>query len=388
MKSVVCCRLPVDGKTVVCCLPPKASLAESGLAVAWKTVRQSVCQFWILAGVFFALLPPASAQTDLLSKPNSELRNDPMATEMILDMVDVWVADSILPRKREHHHVPGGFMWPLVGIKWQRIRETKQKYVGTIQRFDIGHRRVLTENDVNFDVASHLPKYQRLAFEGYEVQKEIGRAKRRIDYNATPFDSLPTEDNWNRYTLHCEVTPPRDRLDLLDSLFFPTKKGSRLEDHPNFGTVNRQIGVYGAFCSDCNHTCHPEIHPYEWIWWLDLTQPDSIKKWYFAFFKEGSNRFPKWSKKSFGWITIPFAIPLTTDSLSITVVNGAAEPRTWFHGRTSALDTGSPARDPEGAYSFEAKILVTEKTNSHVRGVVRVSGNKNDFAGSLTFSTH
>jgi hypothetical protein len=260
-----------------------------------------------------------TAQTDLLLKTNSELRNDPVATEMILDMVDVWVSDSVLPRKREHHHVPGGFMWPLVGIKWQRIRETKQKYVGTIQAFDIGRRRILTENDVNFDVASHLPKYQQLALEGYEVQKRIGRAKRRTNYNAAPFDSLPTADNWNRYTLHCEVTPPRDQLGLLDSLFFPTAEGSRLEDHPNFGTVNRQIAVYGAFCSDCNHNCHPEIHPYEWIWWLDLTQPDSIRKWYFALFQEGSNRFPKWSKFASGPIDIPFVIPATADSFALTV---------------------------------------------------------------------
>lgn len=268
----------------------------------------------------FMWLCESQAQPELLLLPNSELRESALETERLLDLVNVWVADSILPTEIERHRFPGGFAMPWIGIKWQRIDSVKQKFVGTTVGFGVAKRGILTENDVIFDIASHLPHYQALAFRGYQAQKEIGRAARRVDYNAAPFDSLPTADNWHKYTLHCELTPEKRMRPVLDSLFYPTDKGDSLESHQNFSDGNRQIGLYGAFCSDCNHTCHPEIHPYEWIWWLDLTAPDDEKKWFFGMFKEGSNRFPRWSKgPKLGAIQVPFAVPNTTQSLVVDI---------------------------------------------------------------------
>lgn len=340
-----------------------------------------------------ATLGETSAQSDLLLKPNSELRNDPVATEQILDMVDVWVGDSILPRKTEHHHVPGGFLFPLVGLKWEYIEPAKQKFVGTIVGFGVNEHGALTENDVCFDIASRLPHYQQLAFEGYQAQKEIGRRKSAIDYNSTPFDTLPTNETWQRYYLHCEVTPPRERLQVLDSMFFPTEEGDRLSHHPNFDTVNRQIGVYGAFCSDCNHACHPEIHPYEWIWWLDLTQPDSIRKWYFGLFKEGSNRFPKWSKREEGTITIPFSIRSEADSVSILCENDESID-TLFMGALSDIEPlhhvlfyplSSEFRTSYYETHWEPALHVPGWPRDVYSGYVLMRVTKDAFAGSVTF---
>ena len=68
------------------------------------------------------------------------------------------------------------------------------------------------------------------------------------------------------------------------------------------------MGFYGAFCLDCNHNCHPEMHPYEWTWWLNLKNEQSTdREWLIGLLHEGSNRFPKWSKNPItGEIKIPF----------------------------------------------------------------------------------
>ena len=76
------------------------------------------------------------------------------------------------------------------------------------------------------------------------------------------------------------------------------------------------MGFYGAYCLDCNHNCHPEMHPYEWTWWLNLKDGESTNKtWLIGLFHEGSNRFPKWSKNPMtGEIKIPFAFAIGQDS--------------------------------------------------------------------------
>jgi hypothetical protein len=72
------------------------------------------------------------------------------------------------------------------------------------------------------------------------------------------------------------------------------------------------MGFYGANCLDCNHNCHPEIHPYEWVWWMNLHNGDeSAKTWLLGLFYEGSNRFRHWSHNpKTGTTTIPFAFKI------------------------------------------------------------------------------
>ena len=81
------------------------------------------------------------------------------------------------------------------------------------------------------------------------------------------------------------------------------------------------MGFYGASCLDCNHNCHPEIHPYEWIWWMNLhgTAPKD-KIWMLGMLKDGSNRFHHWSHNpKTGKTTVPFAFdvkdPATRDRI-------------------------------------------------------------------------
>jgi hypothetical protein len=94
--------------------------------------------------------------------------------------------------------------------------------------------------------------------------------------------------------------------------------------------------MYGVFVLDCNHACHPEIHPYEWLWWLKLTPLEKTrgnfnKTWLLGLFRESSNRFILWSQRPrVGTISIPFIIR-TSETKSYlkfsTLVPGRFRPR-------------------------------------------------------------
>jgi len=109
---------------------------------------------------------------------------------------------------------------------------------------------------------------------------------------------------------------------MLNALVFPIIAGNSAAQHHHFGDDNFSVGVYGPFITDCNHDCHPEIHPYEWLWWLNV-HPDQdhephSKTWVFGLFREGSNRMPHWSPKPrTGGIAIPFVFPVKQKRLVI-----------------------------------------------------------------------
>jgi hypothetical protein len=96
---------------------------------------------------------------------------------------------------------------------------------------------------------------------------------------------------------------------MLNYLFYPTMPGIDIDRHPNF--MNRQptMGFYGTYCLDCNHNCHPELHPYEWLWWMNLHNGTTKDKtWMVGLMKDGSNRFHHWSHNpKTGKVSIPFA---------------------------------------------------------------------------------
>jgi hypothetical protein len=81
------------------------------------------------------------------------------------------------------------------------------------------------------------------------------------------------------------------------------------------------MGFYGVYVLDCNHSCHPEIHPYEWIWWLNTTeQRENTQSWWVGFFRENSNRFKKWSTSPrTGAISVPFAFPFESSNWNIHI---------------------------------------------------------------------
>ena len=155
-------------------------------------------------------------------------------------------------------------------------------------------------------------------FTAYDLQRKYHRQdirpSHRTNYGVAPFVRDSSNIDSRLYDLGCELTPPPAFIPQINYLFFPTLPGAGgLKQHPNFGTPHPTMGFYGSYCLDCNHNCHPELHPYEWTWWLNLQNENSTDKtWLIGLFHEGSNRFPQWSRNPLsGEIKIPFAFEKT-----------------------------------------------------------------------------
>lgn len=264
----------------------------------------------------------------LLNSSNQEISADNALNEQILDLVEVYLTDSILPIKRQRHRVVGAALLPMFGYKWLTINYRKEKFVATATsnlRVPREGSDLFTEYDVNWNLTSVIPRYQKLEEQGYMRMKEIGRkGKKHNGYEGEPFVEINENSNLERYHLHCEHTPLIDYRPMINQLFLPVISPMNTDKHPNFRDMRPSIGLYGAFVSDCNHHCHPEIHPYEWIWWMNLS--DSVsngkngKEWLIGLLREGSNRFPKWSPAPrIGEISVPFAFPADKNELIIQI---------------------------------------------------------------------
>ncbi len=261
-----------------------------------------------------------------LLSSEEQIREDHVMNEELLDLVNVVLADSVVKRKTERHQFFSAAIIRPLGFRWERIRNTKQKFIGTAIR----HLRVpgpkprVTEFDVNWDLAAHLKKYIDITHEGYQRQIEINRKMKGKDITKAPFTYPDENADLNKYRMHCELTPPWDYLHMLNEMFYPCLRPKTTNEHPNFGEELPSIGLYGVFCSDCNHSCHPEIHPYEWLWWLNVNPNDkpvdNQLTWVVGLFKEASNRFPHWSPDSrTGMISIPFAFPTQPGNLTLSL---------------------------------------------------------------------
>ncbi len=261
----------------------------------------------------------------LLGQDNITIRRDSILNELIVDLVMVKEADSILQKRTQRHR--SGFGWLLApfGIKWKAISMHRRKFVGTAKR-DIGNpdKPEYTEYDINIDLMAHTPKHMALVWEGNKRQKEINKHKLKgRDPNQPPFIE-PTLQTSNQYRIHCELTPPQNYLNQLTELFYPVSGHKGFAGHHNFGEPKPTIGVYGAFVSDCNHNCHAEIHPYEWIWWLDVNPAkDSLaneKRWLVGLQRESSNRFRRWSKRPrVGMVSVPFLFSVNDAKPTIAI---------------------------------------------------------------------
>ncbi len=264
---------------------------------------------------FSSFLPTPPEFLDLL-KPLEEIRENTILNESIVDLASVYLTDSILTKKVERHRLPviGGFT-RMAGIRWLTINWRKEKFVGTAQDgFRIPGGEHFTEHDININLVPHLKRSIDLAYHAYQRQKEIGREKKKRDYNAVPYVYPDSSTNLDFYHLHCELTPPGNYRAMINDLFYPILPGNSATKHPHFGDEHFTVGLYGAYISDCNHSCHPEIHPYEWLWWLnvheDLDREENSRTWLAGMFREGSNRMPHWSSAPrTGEIAIPFIFP-------------------------------------------------------------------------------
>ena len=270
---------------------------------------------------------PTSEKWLLLTKDRTFISKNDSLNEELVDLVKVFSVDSILPSKSQRHRVAAaGWVISVFGYKWKALNLTKQKFVGT-ERDGVhppGDPQ-FTEYDINFNLIPRIRKYLDLVWFGTEKQRDRNRFGRIKNFDEAPWIYPETLDNIKRYRMHCELTPPVEYRPLLNEKFYPALRPNSSEEHHNIGSNQATFGMYGPYVADFNHTGHPEIHPYDWIWWYD-THPDRLKEksqtWYFGFMKEASNRFRGWYKKKeprVGQISVPFVFDANKDTLEITL---------------------------------------------------------------------
>lgn len=246
-----------------------------------------------------------------LTTTNPIIRKDKILNEQIVDLVQAYEADSTF-RKRKQHHKHIFAVISMFGYHWKAITKKRVKYVGTsVRSYGAPGEAHFTEYDIKYNMAPHLQPYIDMACNGYQVAKKMNRhGMKDQDKTVAPYCEV-TPETLDKYYLHNELTPPKEYWNELDSLFFPCVAGTKHVDHVNFGEDSISLGMYGVLVSDCNHGCRPEIHPYEWIWWLEVNpKHDDLaeeKRWLVGLFRESSNRFKRWSKPPRrGVISIPF----------------------------------------------------------------------------------
>ncbi len=274
---------------------------------------------------------PTAADFKYLLLTNKEIADNDTTNEKIVDLVEPMLLDSVLLRKKQHHRLflVGWLIHAFGGYNWRAVDMHKQKFVGTVINEGRSGAAEYTEYDIKYHLNFHLKKYLFKDFAAYDLERKYHRQDIRpshhTDYKVAPYVRDTNNIDASQYELGCELTPPLPFIPQLNYLFFPTLPGGgSCKEHPNFECKNPSMGFYGSYCLDCNHNCHPEMHPYEWTWWLNL-QNETLtdKTWLIGLFHEGSNRFPKWSRNPMsGEIKIPFAFhydELLANSLHINI---------------------------------------------------------------------
>jgi hypothetical protein len=272
----------------------------------------------------FAQLP---ADFELLYKVKTDRAGvfaNKVERELITDMVKVGLTDSILPTKTATHQTRL-FNWMLrsfAGLRWRAIDGKKHSMVGTLKGgMSSPSKDFFTEYDVTFQMFQHTPKYQALVKQGYQAQRDkMLKGRNYLEKKGINPDTLSAASLANM-RIHPEHTPLKKNRDSLNKYFLPCLPGTTVDNHPAWSVTNPTVGCYGAFVLDGNHKGSPEIHPYEWLWWMDTKERTPNKLvWYAGLMREGSNRFLRWSKKPrVGFIKIPFVFDVTDTVNTIKV---------------------------------------------------------------------
>lgn len=306
---------------------------------------------------------------------NRSVSSNDSINELLVDLVRPMLLDSAIEKKRQHHKVflVGWAIHAFGGYNWRAMDMTKQKFVGTIARTTRSSEEQFTEYDINFDMYFKLPHYLKKITLAYDRQRELGRQdyrkSHRTDYSKSPFVRDTANIINAHYRLHCELTPAGPFRDQLHHAFYPTRPGITLEQHRNFGTNMPTMGMYGTWCLDCNHSCHPEVHPYEWIWWLKATDSDTTtqKEWLIGLFHESSNRLKNWSQNPMtGTISIPFAFnALMYDSIAFPI-----EVEHLVFNSFNAIDSSLTAGSSSSFASSETGHVVKLNSGSSTAQIV------------------
>jgi len=262
-----------------------------------------------------------------LALPVDSFREDPLRREQILNLVKVWSADSVLIKAKQRHKIPlAGGLGSLMGANWRYIKGHKTKYIGTNSRPLKVFKGIAGEIDLNIFLTPHLPPYVSLLLQAFEDKEPKPRKMRHWRSDLPPYpcvEELKLEGG-GYLTVECECTPVHALREELQQDFLPTHPGAySLQEHPNFGLPYPSMGVYGVWCFDCNHSCRPEVHPFDWIWWNDFTPENhryipGARIWFFAGMRDATRRFDDWSPEPLrGAIALPFYLPPGKQRLSI-----------------------------------------------------------------------
>jgi hypothetical protein len=192
-----------------------------------------------------------------------------------------------------------------------------------------------------------------VVYAGYAEREPMFKARKKVKPGQPPYVPPGPGDDAEtiaRYRIHVECTPYRDFRPALDSAFYPVLSRRPLSSHPSFDSDHPALGVYGPLILDCNHSCGPEIHPYEWIWWRQAPpKPGDEAIWHVGFLRDVSNRFKHWSKSPrIGRLQIPLAFYERSDTVEVR----------FEHGPRADFDTSGLHRMdlPETSWGLDADV--------------------------------
>ncbi len=249
------------------------------------------------------------------------IQEDELLNHTLVNLVEPYTVDSVFKKKFERHRVVGGGIIRLLGYRWLAVNNTRQKIVGWVNKnylHGVNKEAHFTEYDINYDLIPLLPEYKQLAYDTYQQQFNMKKSKKNDQEGQAPYIFPSEETDMTKYRFHCENTPAAEFRSLLNTIFFPVHNNNGLEKHHNFEDKHPVMGMYGVLALDCNHSCHPEIHPYEWVWWLNTTAETS--SWNLGFVRDVSNRFKHWSTAPrTGEISLPFAFSLDSENWTLKV---------------------------------------------------------------------
>jgi hypothetical protein len=261
----------------------------------------------------------------LLAAPNTVIQGDVVRTEQVLDLVHAYVADSVIEKRKEEFRGFGGWMFHyMLGRYWEAYTMTKQRYVGSSTQDYVVFDGLGDELDVNIFIMPHLERYINMVRTGFDIANKKWRSEKPFRLHQPDSFPLPPELKYKELgyiTVECEVTPPMKFREQTNRYVFPMIEQAKGTGHgqwgydtlPNFGVKHPSFGMTGTWCMDCNHNCRPEIHPIEWLWWLDFAHKggsDHGKSWMLTMMRDGSDRFDNWAQSPMaGEIAVPFVFP-------------------------------------------------------------------------------
>lgn len=350
--------------------------------------------------------------------PPAELREKIAKTEELTDLVNCFSVDSILKRRKQRHRVFGSPIIDLLGWNWRAISRHKIKVVGTVSKINNpAEKPHFREHDVNYNLIPHTQKYMDVHWTAYQAQMKTKKAQRQKKMNKPPFVP-PTTETIDEYRLHCECTPlfKNGYREKLEENLYPVFSGANLLEHKNFMHAHPTMGMYGAFVLDCNHSCHPEIHPYEWLWWLDLS-PEKDKtndriSWIFGYLRDVAQRHRNWVKKPrSGIISFPFVFKSDNKNKEIFIehnlndnwrpdgfsrIKGIPENAVGLDFENLVFDIGKPGnsitiRTNKKLEDAPAKLWLSElnvdEKNGYVTGYINLALSiENIYAGRISIT--